>query len=51
MKFKGFWKGSDKEYERINNRYWMNQLTFCDGENGIEHTIVQNGSSGKEKCA
>lgn len=50
MKFRGFWKGSNKEYERINNQYWMHELAFRDGENGVEHTIVQNGSSGKEKC-
>lgn len=50
VKFQDLWKEGDAKYDQVRNSFWMNELTFHDGEYSIDHSIIQNISSGKEKC-
>lgn len=50
VRFMDFWKKGDAEYDQARNSFWMNELTFRNGRSFIDHSIVQNISSGKEKC-
>lgn len=44
------WKETDANYQEIRKTLWVNELTFRDGENFINHTITQDISSGQGKC-
>lgn len=51
VKFAFIMKEGDDNYTRIADTFFMNEIVFKKGSNGIiDHSIIQNVSSGKEKC-
>lgn len=50
VKFENFIKEEEKGFEDVVSKFWTNEIVFSKGSgNVIEHTIVQDASSGKEK--